>query len=69
MAKSPAVALREHGITEVLIAAKHQSWGDGFATYDQFDDLAFVKSLYTESNDHVPSSSCQMTSAMPRSSG
>jgi 1-acyl-sn-glycerol-3-phosphate acyltransferase len=25
-----------------IIASKHQSWGDGFATYDQFDDLAFV---------------------------
>jgi 1-acyl-sn-glycerol-3-phosphate acyltransferase len=25
-----------------IIAAKHQSWGDGFAVYDQFDDVAFV---------------------------
>ena len=25
-----------------IIASKHQSWGDGFATYDQFDDIAFV---------------------------
>ena len=23
-----------------IIASKHQSWGDGFATYNQFDDLA-----------------------------
>ncbi len=23
-----------------IIAAKHQSWGDGFSVYDQFDDLA-----------------------------
>jgi 1-acyl-sn-glycerol-3-phosphate acyltransferase len=25
-----------------IIAAKHQSWGDGFCVYSQFDDLAFV---------------------------
>ncbi|CAN5348526.1 1-acyl-sn-glycerol-3-phosphate acyltransferase [soil metagenome] len=25
-----------------IVASKHQSWGDGFATYDQFGDLAFV---------------------------
>lgn len=25
-----------------IIAAKHQSWGDGFCMYSQFEDLAFV---------------------------
>lgn len=25
-----------------ILAAKHQSWGDGFCTYAQFEDLAFV---------------------------
>ena len=25
-----------------ILAAKHQSWGDGFSVYDRFDDLAFV---------------------------
>ena len=31
-----------------IIASKHQSWGDGFATYDQFDDLAFVTGDHLE---------------------
>ncbi len=31
-----------------VIASKHQSWGDGFATYDQFDDLAFVTGDHLE---------------------
>lgn len=31
-----------------IIASKHQSWGDGFATYDQFDDVAFVTGDHLE---------------------
>ena len=31
-----------------IIAAKHQSWGDGFSVYDQFDDLAFVTGNHLE---------------------
>jgi len=31
-----------------IIASKHQSWGDGFATFDQFDDLAFVTGDHLE---------------------
>lgn len=31
-----------------IIASKHQSWGDGFATYDRFDDLAFVTGDHLE---------------------
>ncbi|MBW3575353.1 MAG: 1-acyl-sn-glycerol-3-phosphate acyltransferase [Actinobacteria bacterium] len=31
-----------------LIAAKHQSWGDGFCTYAQFEDLAFVIGAHME---------------------
>lgn len=31
-----------------IIASKHQSWGDGFVTYDQFDDLAFVTGDHLE---------------------
>jgi 1-acyl-sn-glycerol-3-phosphate acyltransferase len=31
-----------------IIASKHQSWGDGFATYHQFDDLAFVTGDHLE---------------------
>jgi 1-acyl-sn-glycerol-3-phosphate acyltransferase len=31
-----------------IIASKHQSWGDGYATYDQFDDLAFVTGDHLE---------------------
>ncbi|WP_284877374.1 1-acyl-sn-glycerol-3-phosphate acyltransferase [Brevundimonas sp. MEB006b] len=31
-----------------IIASKHQSWGDGFATYDQFDDIAFVTGDHLE---------------------
>ena len=31
-----------------IIAAKHQSWGDGFCTYSQFDDLAFVTGNHLE---------------------
>jgi 1-acyl-sn-glycerol-3-phosphate acyltransferase len=30
-----------------IIAAKHQSWGDGFCMFAQFDDLAFI------SGDHL----------------
>ena len=40
---------REHLPTGAfIIASKHQSWGDGFATYDQFDDLAFVTGDHLE---------------------
>ncbi|GAA0628363.1 1-acyl-sn-glycerol-3-phosphate acyltransferase [Brevundimonas kwangchunensis] len=31
-----------------IIASKHQSWGDGFATYDRFKDLAFVTGDHLE---------------------
>ena len=31
-----------------IIAAKHQSWGDGFATFSQFEDLAFVTGDHLE---------------------
>lgn len=31
-----------------IVAPKHQSWGDGFAIYDQFDDLAFVTGDHLE---------------------
>ncbi|RZJ30145.1 MAG: 1-acyl-sn-glycerol-3-phosphate acyltransferase [Brevundimonas sp.] len=31
-----------------IIASKHQSWGDGFATYDKFQDLAFVTGDHLE---------------------
>ena len=40
---------REHLPTgSFIIASKHSSWGDGFATYDQFDDLAFVTGDHLE---------------------
>lgn len=31
-----------------ILAAKHQSWGDGFSIYNQFDDLAFVTGDHLE---------------------
>jgi 1-acyl-sn-glycerol-3-phosphate acyltransferase len=31
-----------------IIAAKHQSWGDGFCVYSQFDDIAFVTGDHLE---------------------
>jgi 1-acyl-sn-glycerol-3-phosphate acyltransferase len=31
-----------------IIAAKHQSWGDGFSVFSQFDDLAFVTGDHLE---------------------
>ena len=31
-----------------IIAAKHQSWGDGFLMFSQFDDLAFVTGDHLE---------------------
>ena len=31
-----------------IIAAKHQSWGDGFLTFSQFEDLAFVTGDHLE---------------------
>ena len=31
-----------------IIAAKHQSWGDGFAMFSQFHDLAFVTGDHLE---------------------
>ncbi|MBW3558526.1 MAG: 1-acyl-sn-glycerol-3-phosphate acyltransferase [Proteobacteria bacterium] len=31
-----------------IIAAKHQSWGDGFCMYSQFEDLAFVIGAHME---------------------
>ncbi|RZJ97921.1 MAG: 1-acyl-sn-glycerol-3-phosphate acyltransferase [Brevundimonas sp.] len=31
-----------------IIAAKHQSWGDGFSVYDRFGDLAFVTGDHLE---------------------
>jgi len=32
----------------MIVAAKHQSWGDGFSVYSQFDDLAFVTGNHLE---------------------
>jgi 1-acyl-sn-glycerol-3-phosphate acyltransferase len=32
----------------VIFACKHQSWGDGFCIYAQFDDLAFVTGDHLE---------------------
>jgi 1-acyl-sn-glycerol-3-phosphate acyltransferase len=32
----------------VIFACKHQSWGDGFSIYSQFDDLAFVTGDHLE---------------------
>ncbi|MGA9658143.1 MAG: lysophospholipid acyltransferase family protein [Asticcacaulis sp.] len=32
----------------VIFACKHQSWGDGFCIYSQFDDLAFVTGDHLE---------------------
>ncbi len=31
-----------------IIAAKHQSWGDGYCVFSQFDDLAFVTGDHLE---------------------
>lgn len=31
-----------------IIAAKHQSWGDGFLTFSQFEDIAFVTGDHLE---------------------
>ncbi|MFJ6023775.1 lysophospholipid acyltransferase family protein [Brevundimonas sp. NPDC092305] len=31
-----------------ILAAKHQSWGDGFSVYDRFEDLAFVTGDHLE---------------------
>jgi 1-acyl-sn-glycerol-3-phosphate acyltransferase len=31
-----------------ILAAKHQSWGDGFSVYDRFGDLAFVTGDHLE---------------------
>lgn len=31
-----------------ILAAKHQSWGDGFCVYSQFEDLAFVTGDHLE---------------------
>ena len=31
-----------------ILAAKHQSWGDGFSVYDRFQDLAFVTGDHLE---------------------
>jgi 1-acyl-sn-glycerol-3-phosphate acyltransferase len=31
-----------------ILASKHQSWGDGFSIYNQFDDLAFVTGDHLE---------------------
>ena len=31
-----------------IIAAKHQSWGDGYSMFSQFDDLAFVTGDHLE---------------------
>ncbi|MCA1934655.1 MAG: 1-acyl-sn-glycerol-3-phosphate acyltransferase [Asticcacaulis sp.] len=34
--------------TPVIFAAKHQSWGDGFCLYSQFEDVAFVTGDHLE---------------------
>jgi len=31
-----------------IVAAKHQSWGDGFSVYNEFEDLAFVTGDHLE---------------------
>jgi 1-acyl-sn-glycerol-3-phosphate acyltransferase len=31
-----------------ILAAKHQSWGDGYTVYDRFEDLAFVTGDHLE---------------------
>ena len=37
-----------------IIAAKHQSWGDGFCMYSQFEDLAFVIGAHMGKYPGVP---------------
>jgi 1-acyl-sn-glycerol-3-phosphate acyltransferase len=37
-----------------IIAAKHQSWGDGFCMYAQFEDLAFVIGAHMGKYPFVP---------------
>jgi len=40
---------RQHLLDQpVIYACKHQSWGDGFCIYSQFDDLAFVTGDHLE---------------------
>ncbi|GGZ40359.1 lysophospholipid acyltransferase family protein [Asticcacaulis endophyticus] len=40
---------REHIPSQpVIFAAKHQSWGDGYCIYSQFNDLAFVTGDHLE---------------------
>jgi 1-acyl-sn-glycerol-3-phosphate acyltransferase len=38
-----------------IIAAKHQSWGDGFCMFSQFDDLSFVTGDHLEKMPFVGS--------------
>ena len=38
----------------MIVAAKHQSWGDGFSVYNQFDDLAFVIGAHMERYPLIP---------------
>ena len=38
--------VKPHGAC--IIAAKHQSWGDGFCMFSQFDDLSFVTGDHLE---------------------
>ncbi len=38
----------------MIIAAKHQSWGDGFSIYNQFDDLAFVIGSHMDRYPLIP---------------
>lgn len=37
-----------------IIAAKHQSWGDGFCSFSQFDDIAFVIGSHMERYPLLP---------------
>lgn len=38
----------------LIVAAKHQSWGDGFSIYNQFDDLAFVIGSHMDRYPLIP---------------
>lgn len=37
-----------------IVAAKHQSWGDGFCSFSQFDDIAFVIGSHMERYPLLP---------------
>ena len=50
---SPASGSRRAGKERLpdgafILASKHQSWGDGFSVFSQFDDVAFVTGDHLE---------------------